>query len=274
VVPEQRHLRNIVVAERSDADAIVSKIRAGKDFAVLARQRSLDATSRDVGGDLGLVPVAALEKPYGDAAFAAAEGQLFGPIRTTSGWNVGQVVQIVLGRPLGYDEVSATLKTRLTLDRKMVIWRSFITDQLRRTRVTYAATYQPDNPDTVPTDDGDIVPADDSTRIGRERSGTTKTVPAVLPDRSGTANAATPIPESGEAAALSLAVVQLVVAAALLLIGRWGWRNADRLPLSMLPAVERGKRTSMLRRGAMTSQVAGALLAMAVVVSLIRHLTG
>jgi len=60
-------------------------IRAGKvSLADAARKRS-DCASFEDGGDLGMVERAFLEKPFADAAFALAVGELSGPVETPAG---------------------------------------------------------------------------------------------------------------------------------------------------------------------------------------------
>lgn len=97
---EKRHLRNVVVATRQDADAVLTELRSGADFAKVAARRSLDQSTKDNGGDLGTVTAEQLEPGYGRAAFAAKKNALFGPVQTQYGWNVGKVLHIHPGEPL------------------------------------------------------------------------------------------------------------------------------------------------------------------------------
>ena len=46
---------------------------------------SLDASTKDKGGELGSVSRAQLDPTFGGAAFEAAEGATFGPLRSTTG---------------------------------------------------------------------------------------------------------------------------------------------------------------------------------------------
>jgi peptidyl-prolyl cis-trans isomerase C len=146
VVPEQRELRIIVESDRDQAQQALAQINSGTDFADVARRRSLDAVTRAAGGDLGVVPSAALEKPFADAAFAAGVGQLFGPVQTRDGWYVGQVTRDVPARPLRFDEVSGELREQLDAQRMFVTWHTFIDRELRTSGVEYAPDYQPTEP--------------------------------------------------------------------------------------------------------------------------------
>jgi hypothetical protein len=56
-------------------------------------------------------------------------------------------------------------------------------------------------------------------------------------------------------------VVQLAVAAGLVLFGRWGARNAAVLAPASMPVDERQRRERATRRGAVACQVAGVAFA-------------
>jgi peptidyl-prolyl cis-trans isomerase D len=83
--PEEVHARHILLkmdpqaddgfkAEvRKKADEVLAKVKAGEDFAALAKQYSEDSTAAD-GGDLGSFGRGKMVKPFEDAAFALAPG--------------------------------------------------------------------------------------------------------------------------------------------------------------------------------------------------------
>jgi ABC-type Fe3+ transport system permease subunit len=81
--------------------------------------------------------------------------------------------------------------------------------------------------------------------------------------------AARELPETGNGPAIALAAVQLALALALYLVGRWGMGQAARLVPPSMPEPERGRRTRMYRRGAIACLLAAAVLAGTVLVSLV-----
>src|ERR1700722_14328506 len=68
-------VRLIVVNSAEDAQAIVDRLKAGTDFAVLAREASVDPTSTD-GGFLGKIDPAALRSELRDGLPAVQPGQI------------------------------------------------------------------------------------------------------------------------------------------------------------------------------------------------------
>lgn len=148
---EQRTLRNIVVLTKADARRVISALQAGVPFVQAAKRSSLDGATRTKGGLLGDVAASQLEASYSKAAFATGPGQVFGPVRTESGWNVGLVEQILPPKPMTFAEVQEALKAALVQEESVQVWTEWLRDLLRDGDVEYAETYRPKDPLSVPT---------------------------------------------------------------------------------------------------------------------------
>lgn len=150
VVPETRHLRHLVVTSEAEAASARARVEAGEAFATVAGELSLDASTRDAGGDLGELRAEQLTPPFGEAAFAAAPGTVFGPVETDLGWHLGIVESVVPARLPALPEVRDGLHDRLVLERSLARWRAFLRELLAKADVEYAVTYQPDDPAAPP----------------------------------------------------------------------------------------------------------------------------
>ncbi|WP_084254902.1 peptidylprolyl isomerase [Nocardioides sp. J54] len=148
--PVRRELRNIVVADRRSAQAVLRQLRDGSAFAAVARSASLDSATRDAGGALGAVARDDLEKAYAKAAFGARVGSFFGPVRTESGWNVGEVVRQLPARAAVYSELREELRRTVLAERSLEKWRAWLEDVIAGHDVTYADAYRPADPGAVP----------------------------------------------------------------------------------------------------------------------------
>lgn len=148
--PEKRQLSNIVVASEDEARRLVDEAHGGADFDALARQRSLDGSTKGAGGALGELTQAQLEPEYGGAAFAAPQDGVFGPVRNQFGWNVGKVIRIVPPVPAEFVQVKDFLKEQLNAERATETWRRWLGEQIRNAGVEYADAYRPADPDAVP----------------------------------------------------------------------------------------------------------------------------
>lgn len=149
VLPEQRELANIVVSSSDEAGELLTKLRAGADFAALAKENSLDESTSSTGGDLGWVKREQLEPAYGDAAFGTPAGTLFGPVQTNAGWNIGQVRQVHVATPVSFEQIQENLRDQLRTSIQKNMWNSWFADQVRRAHVEYADRYRPADPDTA-----------------------------------------------------------------------------------------------------------------------------
>jgi peptidyl-prolyl cis-trans isomerase C len=147
--PEMRHLRNIVVANKADADGVVAQLRGGADFVALAKQSSLDPTTKDKGGDLGFLSSDQLEDNYAAAAFAAPVGTVLDPVQGARGWNVGQVLEVRPGVQLNYPDIAENLRYYLGRQKLGAAWQGWVSDQLKRANVQYADDYRPADPTDI-----------------------------------------------------------------------------------------------------------------------------
>jgi hypothetical protein len=73
---------------RAKAEAVLQRVRAGEDFATLARQFSTDPGSKDSGGDLGWFGRGMMVKPFEEAAFALKPGEVSGIVESQFGFHI------------------------------------------------------------------------------------------------------------------------------------------------------------------------------------------
>jgi peptidyl-prolyl cis-trans isomerase D len=127
--PEQVHALHILLktegqdaaAVRKRAEAVLKEARGGADFAALARQHSEDEGSRGSGGDLNFFGRGSMVKPFEDAAFAMAPGQISDLVQTDYGFHIIKVLEKRAAgqRPLAEvrDQIAEQLKWQLAQSR-------------------------------------------------------------------------------------------------------------------------------------------------------------
>jgi peptidyl-prolyl cis-trans isomerase SurA len=93
-----------IAAAKAKADDIVAKLRAGADFAQLART-SGDSQTAAQGGDLGTYKRGQLNKIFEDATFGQPAGTVAEPIRTRQGFVIFKVTQHIPGGVPEYKDV-------------------------------------------------------------------------------------------------------------------------------------------------------------------------
>jgi peptidyl-prolyl cis-trans isomerase C len=115
---EQRRLRHILVETESEANAVVSQLRRGADFAALAREKSKDATAQ-AGGELGWVQKGQLVPEFEAAAFAISrKGQISGVVQTQFGFHVIELEEVNVRPQLGFEQVSEQIRQLLVNEKK------------------------------------------------------------------------------------------------------------------------------------------------------------
>jgi peptidyl-prolyl cis-trans isomerase D len=107
----------------SDAEAgalakqLHDRIKAGADFAALAKEFSKDSASAQAGGDLGWSTKESMDKTLGDRLFAMQEGELAEPVKTQYGYHVLRLdsIRAAAGRSLAdaHAEIATALRNEL-----------------------------------------------------------------------------------------------------------------------------------------------------------------
>jgi peptidyl-prolyl cis-trans isomerase C len=99
---------------RTQADAVLAKLKAGGNFAALAKEYSQDAGSAANGGDLGFFAKAQMLPAFADAAFALKSGQMSGLVETQVGYHIIKAAEHRAARVVPLTEASAEIRQFLT----------------------------------------------------------------------------------------------------------------------------------------------------------------
>lgn len=91
--PEQVRASVILVATEQEAKDIVKQLGEGADFAELAKSKSLDAATKDQGGDTDFFARGEKEEAVETAAFKLAKGEVSEPVKTSEGYQVIKVTE-------------------------------------------------------------------------------------------------------------------------------------------------------------------------------------
>lgn len=92
--PIQIRASHILVADEAKANELLKKIKAGEDFAKLAKDNSTDTGSAKNGGDLGLFPRGVMVAEFEDAAFALKVGEVSAVVKSKFGYHIIKVTEI------------------------------------------------------------------------------------------------------------------------------------------------------------------------------------
>ena len=123
-VAGSRHVAHILVNVASDAkaddvkkaeakiDAIQKRLKAGEDFAAVAKATSEDAGSAENGGDLDWIDQGVMDPAFDKAAFALQnKGDVSSVVRSTSGLHLIKLLDVKPERVLPYEQVKARVES-------------------------------------------------------------------------------------------------------------------------------------------------------------------
>jgi peptidyl-prolyl cis-trans isomerase C len=98
---------------KTKADLVLKDVKAGKDFAALAKQHSQDPGSAVNGGDLGFFQKGQMVGPFNDVAFTLAPGAVSDLVETQFGYHIIKVAEKEPSRAVPLEEVRPQLEQYL-----------------------------------------------------------------------------------------------------------------------------------------------------------------
>lgn len=120
--PERVHASHILIGvprgadaaakaqARAKAEQVLKDVKAGKDFAALAKEHSQDPGSAPNGGDLGFFQQGQMVGPFNDAAFSLAPGMVSDLVETEFGFHIIKVAEKQAPRSIALEDVKPRLE--------------------------------------------------------------------------------------------------------------------------------------------------------------------
>lgn len=94
---------------KADAEGVLKRVKAGEDFAALAKEFSKDPGSAAVGGDLNFFPKGQMVPPFDAAAFSMKPGEISNLVETDFGFHIIKLTDRRSGRTVPLAEVKDRL---------------------------------------------------------------------------------------------------------------------------------------------------------------------
>jgi peptidyl-prolyl cis-trans isomerase C len=120
---------------------VLAQLKAGADFAELARKLSTDPGARN-GGDLGFFKQGDMVPEFAEVAFALKPGEVSpAPVHTQFGWHVIRVEERRTAPPPGFAQMEEELRRQLLQERVRTV-----VDRIRAAAVVERLDQPPPNP--------------------------------------------------------------------------------------------------------------------------------
>lgn len=119
---------------RAKIEGVLKRVRAGEDFARLAKENSDDG-SKDQGGDLGFFGRRQMVPPFEQAAFALKPGEISDIVTTQFGYHIIKVIERKEPTTVPYEKVQPQIVEFLSSQRKRDRVNAFIEEAKKRAKI-------------------------------------------------------------------------------------------------------------------------------------------
>lgn len=132
---EQRRAQHILVKTESEAQDLISKIKQGLDFTVLAKEKSIDPSAATNGGDLGFFGKGQMVPEFEQTVFAMKKGDLSAPVKTQFGYHVIRLVDVTVRPKLEFEAVKGQIKDALVDEKRRALVSQLLDAQKKQVPV-------------------------------------------------------------------------------------------------------------------------------------------
>ena len=102
---EQVIASHILIEDEETAKEVLAKVKAGEDFAELAKTYSTDTDTKEDGGDLGYISRNQMDEAFEEAAFSLEKGAVSDIVETEDGYHIIKVTNKVPAEEAVFEEV-------------------------------------------------------------------------------------------------------------------------------------------------------------------------
>jgi foldase protein PrsA len=132
--PERRTLRIVLTKTKAKALQAKKALQSGQSWNKVAKQYSIDSTSKSQGGKLPAQAKGTLEKALDQAVFAAPKGKLLGPVKTPFGYYDFEVLNVSPASTQPLAQAKTTIKQTLATQNQQTALNNFVKDFTKRWR--------------------------------------------------------------------------------------------------------------------------------------------
>jgi peptidyl-prolyl cis-trans isomerase C len=141
---EQVKARHILVPTEQEALDIIKELKAGADFAALAKEKSTDTGSKESGGDLGYFSKGRMVPEFEEAAFSQAKDQIPDkPVKTDYGYHIIMVEDHKQEIKPNFEEVKENVRNDALEYAKYQKFQTYFAQLHDKAKIEYASDLKP-----------------------------------------------------------------------------------------------------------------------------------
>lgn len=127
--PEQVKASHILSATKSEAEVILTELKAGADFAATAKEKSTDTATKDNGGELEMFAKGDNEEVIDNAVFALELGGLSGVVEASDGFHIYRLTERQAAITPTLEEKKEEIRESLTTEQISALSTDWMTEQ-------------------------------------------------------------------------------------------------------------------------------------------------
>ena len=144
------------IAAKQKAQKLLAQIKAGADFAELAKSSSQDPGSAPKGGDLDFFLRGEMEKPFEDAAFALEPNKVSDVVETRFGYHIIKVTERKPAGTMPFEDVKKAIIAKLSDPKRAEVLNDYLGSLRAKAKIIY--TSPSDAPAIQPVSEGAPAP--------------------------------------------------------------------------------------------------------------------
>ncbi len=129
---EEVHAAHILVETKEQADAIYQQLKSGADFTQLAKEKSIDPSAKNNGGDLGFFSRGKMIPEFQDVAFKLKPGEISRPVQTQYGWHVIKLMEKRNTVQPPFEQAQKTIQARLDQTKREARVKEYFTEMKKK----------------------------------------------------------------------------------------------------------------------------------------------
>ena len=150
--PDELRAAHILVKTEPEAAELRKRLAQGEDFATLAKKASLDVSSKNRGGDLGVIKKGQTVPEFERVLLSLKKGEISEPVPTQFGYHLIKLYERTSRPPLSFEEAKDQAKEQVLIEKKQQRFKELVA-ALRshaKLRVSEAPLSMPDTSAAAP----------------------------------------------------------------------------------------------------------------------------
>lgn len=135
-LPAQIQVRRLAAKTKAEAEKALEKINDGQDFGEVAKTDSIDMSSKNNGGDLGMLPRASIPAEALKEIDKLEIGEMSGVVKTSAGFEIYKLEGKQEAKQKSLDEVKAQLKEQLISSKKQAEFQKLLDSLKKKAKIT------------------------------------------------------------------------------------------------------------------------------------------